>query len=48
MAVIKFLEDFLQKHGNIKDDSKKYCRGIEIKPNEALRQKEYLIKVIEI
>jgi len=45
VAMIKLFEDTMKKMGIIKDDSKKYCKGIQVIPDLNLKSKEYTIIV---
>lgn len=45
VAMVKLFEDTMKKLGMITDDSKKYCKGISIIPDETLNKKEYTIIV---
>lgn len=45
MALIKLLEDMMQKYGIIENDNKMFCRGITIIPNLTLKHNEYKIRV---
>lgn len=41
IPMIKIFEDTLKKSHYIIDDSKRYCKGIEIYPNEEMGKKHY-------
>ena len=43
ITMVKLFEDFLIKRDIIKDDSKKYCRGITITPRDDFDNKQYCI-----
>ena len=43
--MIKIFEDMMTKRKIIKDDTKRYCRGIYIEPDESMGSKEYKIVV---
>lgn len=45
MPMIKIFEDSMKKNHYIIDDSKKYCKGIEIYPDETMGKKDYHLTV---
>ena len=48
ITMIKLFEDFLKNKNVIKDDSKKYCKGIHIMPREDFAKKHYRITLNKI
>jgi len=46
IAMPKLLEDTLQKEGIIENDSKAFCRGISLIPDETMKKFSYKITVI--
>lgn len=47
-GMLKILEDALQEMGLTKDDSKKYCRGVSVEPDESLKSKEYVAELTKV
>jgi hypothetical protein len=45
VPMIKILEDTMKKAHYIVDDSKKFCKGIQIYPDESLGKKHYKLTV---
>ncbi len=45
VPMIKILEDTMKKGHYIVDDSKKYCKGIRIYPDESLGKKHYKLTI---
>lgn len=45
VPMIKILEDTMKKNNYIIDDSKKFCKGIEIYVDESMGKKNYLLTV---
>ncbi len=45
VPMIKILEDTMKKGHYIIDDSKKYCKGIRIYPDESLGKKHYKLTI---
>lgn len=45
VPMIKILEDTMKKEQYIVDDSKKYCKGIRIYPDESLGKKHYKLTI---
>ena len=45
MPMIKIFEDTMKKNHYIIDDSKKFCKGIEIYPDETMGKKDYKLTV---
>ena len=45
VPMIKILEDTMKKAHYIVDDSKKFCKGIQIYPDETLGKKHYKLTV---
>lgn len=45
VPMIKILEDTMKKAHDIVDDSKKFCKGIQIYPDESLGKKHYKLTV---
>lgn len=48
IAMPKLLEDTLQQLGIIENDSKTFCRGISLTPDETMKKFSYKITVINI
>ena len=48
IAMIKICEDTMVKLGIIKDDTKQYCKGVHLIPDETLGKKHYIIKIREL
>ena len=48
IPMIKLLEDALVENGVIINDTKEYCKGLNIVPNLSLKNKSYRIKIIHI
>lgn len=45
IPMIKIFEDTMKKNHYIIDDSKKFCKGIEIYPDESMGKKNYKLTV---
>jgi hypothetical protein len=45
IPMIKIFEDTMKKNHYIVDDSKKFCKGIEIYPDESMGKKNYKLTV---
>lgn len=45
VPMIKIFEDVMKKNHYIVDDSKKFCKGIEIYPDESMGKKNYKLTV---
>lgn len=45
ITMIKMAEDTMKKNEYIIDDTKKYCKGITIEPNEMLGKKIYILTI---
>ena len=48
IAMVKLFEDTLKNVGLIHDDSKKYCKGIIVEPNDDLPSKTYRITLFKV
>ena len=48
ITLVKLAEDYLVSKGYLKDDSKQYCRGIYIAPDETLKKGLYVLKIFEV
>ncbi len=47
-VTLKFFLDALKDSGVIKDDNKKFNRGIIIEPDESLEFNTYVVRIIEV
>lgn len=45
IPMIKICEDTMKKNGYIIDDTKKYCKGVVIQPDETMGKKHYILTV---
>lgn len=45
VPMVKILEDTMKKESYIIDDSRKYCKGIHLIPDDSLRKKHYKLIV---
>lgn len=45
IPMIKIAEDTMKKNGYIIDDTKKYCKGVVIQPDETMGKKHYILTI---